>query len=465
MTHTTKTWSLVSLLGVLVFTGFGCKSSTGVANTPAARRVNLEYWTVFDDVDALQTQIAAFRAERAYINVNIRQFRAEDIYDRLVEALAEDRGPDIISVNNRSMGQYVSKLSPMPASAKDTTVVVQKGNFSDTTVVKMTDRFGLTPAQLEKEYVGAVANDAVMNGKIYGLPLSLDTMAIYYNKDLLDQAGVAEAPKTWEDFQAAVRKVTKYNRSTGAITQSGAALGTGANIPWSDDILYVLFRQSSLRFTDSSGRAVFNVRPSGGSQSDETPAMNIMNFYTDFANPTRDTYTWNDSMENALDAFVKGKVAFFFGYSFHTPLIKARAPQLNYDVMPLLQLNPDFPVNVANYSLQSVTAKSKNQNEAWNLVLYLTHSSATKNYLDKSGRPTALRTYIAAQRENPILAPFASQLLVATNWYRGRNYEAAAQAVRELMREWLIAPANPDRLFEARQGSLNRAAEKINQTL
>jgi hypothetical protein len=63
------------------------------------------------------------------------------------------------------------------------------------------------------------------------------------------------------------------------------------------------------------------------------------------------------------------------------------------------------------------------------------------------------------------LAPFASQLLVATNWYRGRNYEAAAQAVRELMREWLIAPANPDRLFEARQGSLNRAAEKINQTL
>jgi multiple sugar transport system substrate-binding protein len=304
-----------------------------------------------------------------------------------------------------------------------------------------------------------------VNGKIYGLPLSLDTMAIYYNKDLLDQAGVAEAPKTWEDFQAAVRKLTKYNRSTGAITQSGAALGTGANIPWSDDILYVLFRQSSLRFTDSSGRAVFNIRPSGGSQSDETPAMNIMNFYTDFANPTRDTYTWNDSMENALDAFVKGKVAFFFGYSFHTPLIKARAPQLNYDVMPLLQLNPDFPVNVANYSLQSVTAKSKNQNEAWNLVLYLTHSSATKDYLDKSGRPTALRTYIASQRENPILAPFASQLLVATNWYRGRNYEAAAQAVRELMREWLIAPANPDRLFEARQGSLNRSADKINQTL
>jgi multiple sugar transport system substrate-binding protein len=311
MMHTTKTWSLVSLLGVLVFTGFGCKSSTGVANTPAARRVNLEYWTVFDDVDALQTQIAAFRAQRAYVNVNIRQFRAEDIYDRLVEALAEDRGPDIISVNNRTMGQYVSKLAPMPASAKDTTVVVQKGNFSDTTVVKTTDRLGLSPAQLEKEYVSTVANDAVVNGKIYGLPLSLDTMAIYYNKDLLDQAGVAEAPKTWEDFQAAVRKLTKYNRSTGAITQSGAALGTGANIPWSDDILYVLFRQSSLRFTDSSGRAVFNIRPSGGSQSDETPAMNIMNFYTDFANPTRDTYTWNDSMENALDAFVKGKVAFF----------------------------------------------------------------------------------------------------------------------------------------------------------
>ena len=67
----------------------------------------------------------------------------------------------------------------------------------------------------------------ILDGQIYGLPLSLDTMAIYYNKDLLDRSSVPEPPKTWEEFAVAVKKITKYDKQTNKITQSGAALGAG----------------------------------------------------------------------------------------------------------------------------------------------------------------------------------------------------------------------------------------------
>ncbi len=463
-----KTQSLVlcAALGALLLVGFGCKSADGVVGGGTMpKRVTLEYWTVYDDVDAIQAAATAFKAQRSHLSINVRQLRADEIYTRLVEALAEDKGPDIISVNNRAVGSYISKLAPMPPSVNDTTIIVTQGQLGTTTKVNSVVKPTVTVEQLQREYVSVVAEDAVNGGKIYGLPLSIDTMAIFYNKDLLDRAGIAEAPKTWEEFQENVKKLTKYDKTTGKITQSGAVLGTGTNVPWSDDILYVLFKQSGLSFVNKNNEAVFNVRPQNSGSGSETPAMQVMNFYTDFANPTRDTYSWNDSMENGLDAFVQGKVAFFFGYSFDLPLIKSRAPQLNFDVIPLLQLNPEAPANTANYSIQAVTAKSKNANEAWNFVTYLAHSGATKDYLQKSGRPTALRAYLAEQKNDVTLAPFVEQLLSATNWYRGGNYNAASLAVKTLVKEWLVVPADPDKLIQNWQSALNRAAAQVNQTL
>jgi len=448
--------------GLFLFLGFGCK---GLSTTEQqlTKPVTLEYWTVFDDVDALRAAVAKFNSNHPQITVNIRQLRAEELYPRLVEALAEDRGPDIISIKNRWLKTFQTKLAPMPASINDTTVVVQKGQFSSQTIVNNNPRVLVNLLGLDREYVKVVKDDVVIGDQIYGLPLSLDTMAVYYNKDILDRSGVPEPPKNWDEFQVAVKKINRYDKKTNKIVQSGTALGTGNNIPGADDILYALFRQSGVAFSAKSGQALFNL--TSGSRGEETPAMAVLNFYTDYANSTRDTYSWNGEMNNALDQFVNGSAGFFFGYSYHHPQIKARAPQLNFGVLPMFQLNPEKPVNVANYWIQTVVGKSKNQNEAWNLVDFLTHSKVTKEYLDASGRPTALRAYISAQKEKPELSPFVSDVLIAENWYRGGNYEAAVKAINDLMRDWLIpGPINVGQV-EWRQELLNTAAAKINQTI
>lgn len=449
----------LALAMALPLAGLGCKGLSAQQQAAIAP-VTLEYWTVFDDVDALQAQIEKYKAERPYLTINLKQLRLDELYPRLLEALAEDRGPDIISVRNRFINFYKPKLATMPDSVSDTTVLVEKTNFNTKTTVTTVKQNLPSLTQVDKEYVQSVGKDVVIEGKIYGLPLSLDNLALYYNKDLLDRAGIAEPPKNWDDFQKDVKKLAKFDKNFTKILQSGAAIGTGNNVPGFDDLLYILFKQSNISFVNKNGQAVF----SNPGNSEANPAMSVMNFYTDFANSERDTYTWNEDMDNALDKFVNGSLAFFFGYSYHLPVIKSRAPQLNFSILPMLQLNPEQPVNVANYWVQSVVDKSKHKNESWGLVNYLTHSKATKEYLDQSNRPSALRMYVSGQLENVELYPFASQSLIADSWYKGKDYDTTVKALKDMAHEWLL-PAPVGQELRQKQEVLNRAAAKINQTL
>lgn len=450
----------IGLASVLLLAGFGCQGLSK-QQVAATKSVTLEFWTVFDDVDAIQAQIDKYKASRPYLTINLKQLRAEELYPRLLEALAEDKGPDIISVRNRWMRFYQPKLSAMPTAVPDTTVLTEKKTLGVQTTVTTVNVNLPTAIQIDREYVQAVKNDVIMDGKIYGLPLSLENMALFYNKDLLDQAGVAEPPKNWEEFQVAVKKLTKFDKKTGKILQSGVGMGTGNNIPGFEDLLYVLFKQSNVAFVNKTGFATFNT-VSGGQVN---PSISVMNFYTDFANSARDTYTWNEEMGNALDQFVNGSLAFFFGYSYHYPAIKARAPQLNVAILPMLQLNPEQPINVANYWVQTVLDKSKNKNEAWGLLNFLAHSKATKDYLDQSGRPSALRTYIAGQLDNTELYPFVSQVLISDSWYKGKDYDTAVRALGSMAREWLLPVPQDGQDLRYKQEILNRAAAKFNQTL
>ena len=445
----------------MLLAGFGCKGLSKEEKA-ATKPVSLEYWTVFDDVDQIRNLISKYTANRSYLTVTVRQLRANEIYTRFVEALAEDKGPDIISVHSRALAGFRSKLVPMPASVNDITVYTVKKKLGVETKVNMNIQPMPGVRQIENDFVQVVKKDVVHDGKIYGLPMSLDTMALYYNKDLLDRSGIAQPPKNWTELQTAVKKITKIAKDD-KILQSGVALGTGNNIAGFDDLLYILFEQSKVDFSDQYGRAVFNLIPSG--TSGRTPAMKVMDFYTDFANSSRDVYSWNSKMGNSLDEFIKGSVGFFFGYSYHLPVIKSRAPQLNVEILPLPQLDSSNKVNVANYWVQSVAKKSTNQNEAWGLINYLTYSKAAKEYIDNTGRPTALRAYINEQKSKTELEPFVSQILISDNWYHGRSYVAAQKALSDMLSEWLQAPPGNNTKETWHTQVLNRGAAKVNQSL
>src|SRR5690606_21737600 len=60
-----------------------------------------------------------------------------------------------------------------------------------------------------------------VDGTAYGIPFVSSARALFYNKDLFDQAGVAEPPKTWDELKAAAEKL----KAAGGSQPFGPPLG------------------------------------------------------------------------------------------------------------------------------------------------------------------------------------------------------------------------------------------------
>lgn len=446
------------LIVFFVTTGLGCKGLSKEQQV-AVRPITLTYWTVFNDVTQLRKLAEEYKATRPHVTVNIKQVRPEEFDTLFANALADDVGPDIVSIHNSDIQRYTTRLSPMPSTVTVSNFQ-QQGTVSKELVVVTRTKNMPTVRNIESAYVQTVAKDVVVDGQIYGLPLSLDTIALYYNKDLLDKAGVPLPPTTWSEFLEAVTKSTRIAEDGTTILQSGVAMGTSNNIDHSAHLLALLMMQNRIKVVDN-GRAVFS---SGLERANEAhPALQALRFYTDFAREEKEVYSWNTEQLNALDEFTRGKSVFYFGFAFDYPRIVARAPQMNLEVIPIPQLNNEV-VNVADYWVESVVKKSTKQNDAWDFIQFMSLPVNVEKYTTAARRPTPLRSQVAAQMQDEVLSPFASQVLTAENWYRGQNSPAAIKALKDLITNYMF-PYGEENPLRRDANLIINTASVVQQTL
>jgi multiple sugar transport system substrate-binding protein len=452
---------VLSLFFVFLMTaGFGCKT-TNKTTQEAAKAITLTYWRVFDGEDDFSDSIAAYKALHPYINIEYRKLRYEEYESELLNALAEDRGPDIFSVHNTWMKKYQSKLAPLPETTSMVYPVVQ-GTIKKEVVNQLQTTPSLTVNGLKDTFADVVSSDVVLNdGKIYGLPLSVDTLAMYYNRDLFNNAGIVQPAIYWnKEFLQAVNKLTRQDTKKG-ILQSGVALGGGSNVNRASDILAALMIQNGATMINDGGTVTFNTIPSFGRETGYNPGLEALRFYTDFANPTKESYSWNAELKNSLDMFISGNLAIMFSYSYDFATIKAQAPKLNFSVakFPQIEGNPPTNINFANYWIEVVSKKSTHQNEAWDFLQFITKEEQVKGYLEKTKKPAALKKLIPGQLNDDEIGVFASQVLTAKSWYHGKNPQAAEDAISELIDNTV---KNVDGKL---QEIINGAAAKVQQTI
>lgn len=439
------------LFAVLVTTGAGCGGGGGSSSSSSS--VELNVWRVFDDDDTFETIISSYRLSHPNVKINYKKLRFEEYKDEVIRAIAAGEGPDILSVHNTWMGEFQDFLEPMPDTVT-VSHVETRGTLRKETVMVTEEEPTMSMKALKQNFVSAVVDDVVLSyqpdpkvdpsDEIFGLPMSVDTLALFYNADLLAAAGIAEPPTNWKEFQDAVKALTSYD-DEGDIRQSGAALGTSDNVERSVDLLSVLMMQSGTQMLDDRGRVVFDSIPEG-TPDDVFPTLDALEFYTDFADPTKDVYTWNSDFPNSFEAFANGQTAMFFGYSYHIPLIRTAAPKLNFAIAPLPQISDESQLqqaNYANYWIEGVAKSSEFSDSAWDFVLYATDAKQVTSYLETANKPTALRSLITTQIDNEDLGPFAEQLLTAKSWYRGTDVEATEKAMNDLIDTIAAGPEDP----------------------
>jgi len=457
-----RIFSLFLLASTLAMVGAGC--SGGTAAGPVQSKVTLKYWSVFDEQDAYKDIFAAYRGAHPNVTIEYKKFRPEEYEAALIRALADGTGPDIFSVHNTKLAEYQSLLSPMPAQINISNLVTQ-GTLKKETVLVAKQEATISQKAFKAQFVDAVTQDSMLNytadpkvaatPRIYGFPFAMDTLALFYNKDLLNAAGIAEPPADWDSFSAAVMKLTKYN-ATGGVAQSGTALGTVKNVDRSADILSVLMMQNGAQMIDENGSPTFHEIPKGTPEG-VNPGVDAVTFYTDFANPVKEVYTWNDGFPNSVSAFGRGQTAMMLGYSYDVPVLAAAAPKLNYGIAPLPQIAGGKVVNYPNYWIQGVSKTSKFSDYAWNFLQFASSPTNAPKFLAKSGHPTAVRSLIGSQLEDEKIGVFAGQLLTTQSWYHGLDSDAAFKAISDLSTTILVGTPDPKK-------AISQTAQVVGQT-
>jgi hypothetical protein len=253
-------------------------------------------------------------------------------------------------------------------------------------------------------------------------------LVTFYNSDLLTAASV---PEPMEDFHDLVEQIQNYNLSkitTGNnIFQSGVAMGGTDNVPRFFDILSSIMLQNEVELKGSSFDPLAN-------RTSAQHMAEAIGFYSDFANSTKAVFSWDDSLPDAFEMFTQGKLAYFFGYSYHADELRKRGVQFDWEMTNFPKTRgAEGTKYYSNYWVNVVPQKSKNTDAAWNFIQSTASKNLVVNYLNDNNKPTALRTLISSQLEDDEIRVFASQVLTADNWYQGYDIMAAEQYMAEFV--------------------------------
>lgn len=419
--------ALIMVLLTTVLTG--CFKKQAAEKAPTVKPIQLVYYKLFDDEDIMRPLLQQYQATHPTVTIKYKKFdNADDYYRTILNELAEGEGPDIFSVPNYWLKRNAKKIAPLEPEF-------------------------FSPKQFADTFVSVAEKDAVFidprdgDNKVFGLPMAVDTLALYYNKNLYEDRVPARgrpAP-TWEEFKDDVFKLTKADNSFERFEVGGTAMGRSDNIARALDILYLLMLQYKVDFyNDKFNQAEFSKQSAVVSAGTTlNPASEALKLYTSFGLASQKNYSWNEYMVEStsdvkeMEAFARGKVATIFGYSYLYEQIKDEIAQLKtknvqtispdairISVVPQVN-DPETSTEkrdaYANYFVETVSRNSENYDAAWDFLLFITSKDNLSYYNQKTHRPTSRRDLIEEQKQDPIYGVFAEQVgyaesLVIYDW-------------------------------------------------
>lgn len=356
------------------------------------QQVVLNVWKVFEETENLQPLFDAYQQKHPNVQIVYTKKNIENYESDLLNALAAGTGPDIFSINNSWLPKYLDKVAPAPDNI-----------------------FGLR--EYKEAFVDAAVKDFTIDNKVYGVPLAVESLGLYYNKDLLGSAGIAVPAKTWDELASHVQQI-KRSDNRGYFVRSGVAMGTNGNVNRAVDILYLLMLQQGAVSFNESGYPGFadSVQKNGNYFN---PGQEALSFYTSFASPVSPNYNWNMRSDYSIDAFANGRAAYLYSYSYTRKTILQKNPNLNFDVAPVPQPNLNDPeVNFANYWGEVVSKQSKNQLWAWDFLKFISSKEALDIYYAKNKQPSSRKDLIQLQIQDPEIGVFAHANLTAKSFYK-----------------------------------------------
>ena len=370
------------IIGVAAFATFKGGSSSSSLPT-------ITVWGTFpaDTFNKYVSQISLTLPQA--LTVTYRQESPQQFPQDFVAALARGIGPDAILIPSDMILPEENKLVTIPYAT------LPQRTFLDTYIQE---------ADIYDTGSGFMA-----------VPFTVDPLVMYWNRDMFNSAGVAAYPRYWNDLTSLNSKLTAKH-ANGNIRTSAVALGDFTNVDNAREILGSMFMQvgNAITSLDNRGNVVSALQSSSGAGADVTPALQ---FFTQFVDPTNENYSWNRSMPDSKTAFLSGTLATYFGFASELADIKAKNPNLNFDVAPLPQLQTGgIKADYARMYGFSIVRASANANAAYQIISILTEPAYLSTLSQTMYLPPVRTDLVAAGSSDQYITIFDKAALIGKTW-------------------------------------------------
>lgn len=306
-----------------------------------------------------------------------------------VEALAEGGGPDLILLSQDHLWSNKSKLTPIPYAS------ISERDFKETFV------------EAGEVYL--------MPEGIYALPLVVDPLVLYYNRDLLSAAGKAKPLAYWDEIYAETTNLTKRD-AAGNLVESTIALGETRNIKNAKDIFAMLLFQAGSSITGIANSDLTSLL-NETFRMPVAPTESALEFYTQFSNPTKAFYSWNRTLPEAQARFTSGDLAYYLGYASEYRALRNKNPTLNFSValVPQSRVSGKSVTSGKLYSL-SLSRGSKNPQGALTAAGKLIATEVANEFTKVVFLPPVRRDLLSRKPTDSIWPVFYNAALQTRTW-------------------------------------------------
>jgi multiple sugar transport system substrate-binding protein len=316
---------LLASLAISVLALSACSVGGGSTSNEGQTTVTFRLW---DDqvAKAYETSFAAFSKQHPGIKVDVQLVPWADYWTKLPTDISAGTAADIYWTNTSNFGLYA-------------------------------DNNQLLPIDDDPGWVRSVVSLYTRNGKLWGVPQLWDSIALFYNKDLVTRAGVDPANLTWEPtgagdtFLPAARKLTVPGKQYGF----NAAYDSQA-ILWD--------------FVGSNGGTWQN--GDGFDFADQPKTVQAVQYVVDLINKEHVAPSAADTNTNGdktLQLFTQGKLALFQSGPYNLKNIQDGA-KFDWGIAPLLK-GPAGRVSVVHGVAAVASAKTKHEDATLQVLKWI----------------------------------------------------------------------------------------------
>ncbi|MBS6948720.1 MAG: extracellular solute-binding protein [Bifidobacterium scardovii] len=162
--------------------GSGRTNADG-SNPDGTVTISMAGWTLATRPE-FQALADAFEQTHPKVRIDVKEYSADDYDKQLIADLSAGKAPDVFPMKNLKMYYTYASSGVLADLSDEAAAYADDGNI-------------------------ASLKDYAIDGKTYAMPYRLDATLLYYNKTMLDKAGVAVPDGTWawDDYLSVCREL------------------------------------------------------------------------------------------------------------------------------------------------------------------------------------------------------------------------------------------------------------------